>query len=338
MDPLIMAAIALAALLLAGGVFAGVVTALKLLFPDKDPVQGRLEALKKLKALNEQAEKGPRKELFETLVEGVTPLSQKFNQGNSKHADNVKALLAQAGEADHDTAIHRFLAVEMAVGIICAALGLTMGFMLGVKNFGLGMGVMMALGAGIAGMLLGKYVALINIRSKAGKRKTEIRYTLPDALDLMVVCVEAGLGLDSTVQRIGDETERMAPELSYEFKRLNKELNAGIPRGEAFSNLGTRSGVDELRSLCSMIVQADKLGTSVADSLRVYADDVRVRRRQKAEELAAKASTKMTVPLVFFVFPPLFIVLMAPMLISALGTFMGGGASAITGGGGAPSP
>ncbi|MBK8191229.1 MAG: type II secretion system F family protein [Vampirovibrionales bacterium] len=328
MPPLTIALIAFAGLLLVGAAFFLTFQSLALLFPEKDPVHSRLDSLKQLKALGGRAAT-PRKDLFETLVDFSTPLSQQFYRGNDRHYENVKTLLAQAGQADHDTAVNRFLAVEIAVGMVCAGFGLLGGFMIGVKNFGLGMGMVVSVGALIAGLLLGKYLALINIRSKAGKRKTEIRYTLPDTLDLMVVCVEAGLGLDSTIQRIGDETERMAPELSYEFKRLNKELNAGIQRGEAFSNLGTRSGVDELRSLCSMIVQADKLGTSVADSLRVYADDVRVRRRQKAEELAAKASTKMTIPLVFFVFPPLFIVLMAPMLISSLGSFMGGAGSAL---------
>jgi tight adherence protein C len=133
----------------------------------------------------------------------------------------------------------------------------------------------------------------------------------------MVVCVEAGLGLDATIQRVAEETERIAPEISHEFKRLNKELNAGISRAEAFQNLGQRAGVDELRSLCAMVIQSDKMGTSVADTLRVFADDLRVKRRQKAEELAAKASIKMTFPLVFFVFPPLFIVLMGPIVIQA---------------------
>jgi tight adherence protein C len=137
----------------------------------------------------------------------------------------------------------------------------------------------------------------------------------------MVVCVEAGLSLDATIQRVADETERIAPELSYELKRLNKELSAGIPRTEALQALGQRVGVDELRSLCGMIVQADKMGTSIADTLRIYADDLRTRRRQRAEELAAKAGIKMTFPLVLFIFPPLFIILMGPIVINAVQSF-----------------
>jgi tight adherence protein C len=159
------------------------------------------------------------------------------------------------------------------------------------------------------------------LKNKAQKRKVEIRYTMPDALDLMVVCVEAGLSLDATIHRVADEMDGMAPEIAHEFKRLNKELSAGIARLEAFQNMGVRSGVDELRSLCAMIVQSDKMGTSVADTLRVYADDLRTKRRQKAEELAAKASIKMTFPLVLFIFPPLFIILMGPVVIKTLQSF-----------------
>ena len=115
----------------------------------------------------------------------------------------------------------------------------------------------------------------------------------------------------------------MAPELAQEFKRLTRELNAGISRTEAFQALGSRSGVEELKSLCALIIQTDKLGTSIGDTLRIYADDMRTKRRQRAEELASKASVKMTLPLVFFIFPSIFVVTVGPGAINIMENLLG---------------
>ncbi len=301
--------------------FALVYGLMALTVPEEDPVRDRLRALK----AGEQIDKKKDQQMiFETLVKLVEPMTQKLYSKNITYQGQMKTLLTEAGRADNDAAVWRFLAVQLATGLVIGVFGFVALFMLLAKGIGVSPALFMGLMALFGGILIGRYIPVLNLRLVAAKRKAEIRYTLPDTLDLMVVCVEAGLGLDSTIQRVGDEAERMAPDIAHELKRVTKELNAGISRSEAFANLGARAGVDELRSLCNMIVQSDKLGTSIAEALRIYADDVRVRRRQKAEELAAKASIKMTFPLVLFVFPPLFIVLMGPMVIQALGTFFGG--------------
>jgi tight adherence protein C len=147
------------------------------------------------------------------------------------------------------------------------------------------------------------------------KRQGKITRALPDALDLMVVCVEAGLGLNAALHRVGREMELVEPNLSEELNVTNREIRAGKPRDEALRNLGDRTGVDDLKSLVAMLVQTDRFGTSIADSLRVFADSMRTKRRQRAEELVAKAAIKLIFPLLLFIFPALLIVLMGPALI-----------------------
>lgn len=251
-------------------------------------------------------------DLQEVLMKAATPISRQLYGQNEKYKKQVRGLLTEAGIQDTEEQVFRFLTKRAAVGLIVGTVGLVLSLLLAGGNM-----LWMCCGL-LGGFMLGSMIPQFMLRSQSGSRKAEIRFKLPDTLDLMVVCVEAGLGLDSTIQRVADETEKMAPEISHEFRRLNKELNAGISRIEAFQNMGMRSGVDEMRSLCAMIVQADKMGTSVADTLRIYADDLRTKRRQRAEELASKASIKMTFPLVLFIFPPLFIILMGPIVITSL--------------------
>lgn len=261
---------------------------------------------------------GPFDDLKDLLMKVARPVSRMLYGQNEKVKKQIRSLLTEAGIQDNEDQVFRFLNQRAAVGIVVGGLGLAVSLLLALGNL-----MWMMCGA-LGGFMLGSMLPMFMLRNQASSRKTEIRFKLPDTLDLMVVCVEAGLGLDSTIQRVAEETEKMAPEISHEFKRLNKELNAGISRIEAFQNMGQRAGVDEMRSLCAMIVQADKMGTSVADTLRIYADDLRTKRRQRAEELASKASIKMTFPLVLFIFPPLFIILMGPIVISSLQHFFPG--------------
>ncbi len=146
-------------------------------------------------------------------------------------------------------------------------------------------------------------------------RKARITRALPDALDLMVVCVEAGLGLNAALQRVGREMELVESDLSGELAITNREIRAGKPRDEALRNLGDRTGVDDMKSLVAMLVQTDRFGTSIADSLRVFADSMRTKRRQRVEEMVAKAAIKLIFPLLLCIFPALLIVLMGPALI-----------------------
>jgi tight adherence protein C len=151
---------------------------------------------------------------------------------------------------------------------------------------------------------------------RMGKRRQHrIRIGLPDALDLLVVSVEAGLGLDQAIQRVGEELAFAHPDLSSELRLINLELRAGKGRSDALRNLAERTGVDDIASLVAMLVQTDKFGTSVAQSLRVHSDTVRTKRRQRAEEAAAKTGVKMVFPLVFCIFPAIWVVTIGPAAI-----------------------
>ncbi len=147
------------------------------------------------------------------------------------------------------------------------------------------------------------------------RRQHRIRLALPDALDLLVVSVEAGLGLDQAMQRVGDELDFAHPDLSNELRLVNLELRAGKGRVEALRNLSERTGVDDVASLVAMLIQTDRFGTSIAKSLRVHSETVRTKRRQRAEEAAAKTGVKMVFPLVFCIFPPIFVVTIGPAVI-----------------------
>jgi len=149
----------------------------------------------------------------------------------------------------------------------------------------------------------------------AKRRQHRIRMALPDALDLLVVSVEAGLGLDQAIQRVGEELRLTHPDLSSELRLINLELRAGTARAEALHNLAERTQVDDLTSLVATLVQTDKFGTSVAQSLRVHSDTLRTKRRQRAEEAAAKTGVKMVFPLVFCIFPAIWVVTIGPAAI-----------------------
>ncbi len=149
----------------------------------------------------------------------------------------------------------------------------------------------------------------------AKRRQHRIRLGLPDALDLLVVSVEAGLGLDQAIQRVGAELAFAHPDLCDELRLINLELRAGKARSEALHNLADRTGLDDIRALVTMLVQTDKFGTSVAQSLRVHSDTVRTKRRQRAEEAAAKTGVKMVFPLVLCIFPAIYVVTLGPAAI-----------------------
>ncbi len=149
-----------------------------------------------------------------------------------------------------------------------------------------------------------------------GKRRDAIRLSLPDALDLLVICMEAGLGLDQALIRVGEELRISHPALAEEFLLINLEQRAGKPRLDAWRNMADRTGLEVVRSFVSMLVQTERFGTPISKSLGNFADSLRTRRRQQAEEMAAKTTIKMIFPLVLFIFPSLFIVLLAPAVIS----------------------
>ena len=170
----------------------------------------------------------------------------------------------------------------------------------------------------VAGAAAGLSLPAAFLRSKARIRQEAITDALPDALDLLTVCVEAGLGINSAFVRIAEEFRLSSPTLSEEFDVVNREMVAGKPRLEALRALADRTGVEDVKSLVAMLIQTERLGTSLAQSLRVHSDSLRVRRRQRAEEAAAKTTIKLVFPLVFLLFPALFIVILGPGVLQIL--------------------
>lgn len=160
------------------------------------------------------------------------------------------------------------------------------------------------------------------------KRQQRIFKGVPDALDMMVVCVEAGLALDMTFKRVGEEIRSLSEDLSDEFLLTNLEVRAGKPREEALRNMALRTGVPEVQNLTTVLIQTSRFGTSLAQALRVHSESMRTKRRQMAEEIAAKAAVKLLIPLVLFIFPTIFVVLLGPAAIQIYRTLlprMGGG-------------
>jgi len=175
-----------------------------------------------------------------------------------------------------------------------------------------------------AGYILPDFI----LSTRVTARKEKIQLALPDALDLLVVCVEAGLGLDQGILKTSEELRVTHPDICDELNLVNLELRAGKPRREALKNLADRTGVEDMNGLVSMLVQTDKFGTSIAQSLRVHSDALRTKRRQRAEERAHKVSVKLVFPLVFLIFPSMFIIILGPgaiKIIKQLLPAMGGG-------------
>jgi len=164
--------------------------------------------------------------------------------------------------------------------------------------------------------VIGFYLPTLWLWSKANERKLEVTHALPDALDLLVVCVESGLGLNAAIVKVSQEITLASPVLSQELRQVNNEMKAGINRIDALRALADRTGVADVKSLVAVLVQTDRLGTSIAASLRAQSDSLRVKRRQRAEEAAHKVAVKLVFPLVLCIFPELLLVLLGPGFIS----------------------
>jgi tight adherence protein C len=245
-----------------------------------------------------EVEEGPR---FKSIVGALKRLGERAPK-SAKELGSLRLRLVQAGYR-RDEALTIFFGIRIAF-----ALGLFAFFSTGFlarPNLTMALGGL-GLGYILPGMLLARM---------AKRRAHRIRLSLADALDLLVVSVEAGLGLDQALTRVGTELAFAYPELSDELRLINLELRAGKPRPEALRNLADRTGVDDLSSLVTMLIQTDKFGTSVAQSLRVYSETLRTKRRQRAEEAAAKTGVKMVFPLVLCIFPAIWVVTIGPAAI-----------------------
>ena len=168
----------------------------------------------------------------------------------------------------------------------------------------------------VLGSLFAFYLPNIWLKQITDKRQEKLLKALPDALDLLVICVEAGMGLDSALKRVGDELKLSYPDLSSELNFLNLEMRAGKIRRDALKNFAMRAGINEVKSLVTLLIQTDKFGTSVAVALKVFSDSFRTQRFQRAEEKAAKLPVSILIPLILFIFPALFVVILGPAAIS----------------------
>jgi tight adherence protein C len=221
---------------------------------------------------------------------------------SSKEQGKLQQRLVTAGYRSNDA-----LVIFFGIRLACALAGFAvmMSSVLSRPNLPVALAAC-GLGYLLPSMMLGRL---------AKKRQHRVRLGLADALDLLVVSVEAGLGLDQAIQRVGEELNHAHPDLAFDLRMINLELRAGKARAEALRNLATRTGVDDIESLVAMLVQTDKFGTSVATALRVHSETVRTKRRQRAEEAAAKTGVKMVFPLVFCIFPAIFVVTIGPAAI-----------------------
>jgi tight adherence protein C len=238
---------------------------------------------------------------FDRILGFVKRVGEKAPR-SAKELGSLRLRLVQAGYR-RDEAITVFFGIRIVFALALFALFATSLMM--KPNITLALGGL-AIGYLLPGMALARM---------AKRRAHRIRLALADALDLLVVSVEAGLGLDQALTRVGAELAFAYPDLSDELKLVNLELRAGKARPDALRNLADRTGVDDLQSLVTMLIQTDKFGTSVAQALRVYSETLRTKRRQRAEEAAAKTGVKMVFPLVFCIFPAIWVVTIGPAAI-----------------------
>lgn len=234
-------------------------------------------------------------------------LSKALGPKTELEQSKLRVRLANAGFSSPNADTF-FLASKMAA----LAVGLLVGGGIGIATNGLNTdGLINLIAGGGVGFFLPEIILMLMIRS----RQEKIFLSLPDALDLLVVCVEAGLGLDAAMRRVSEELKDGAPEICHEISHCNFQLQMGRNRREVLHDFGVRTGVDDIRALAAILIQADKFGSSIAQALRVQSDSMRIKRSQIAEEKAAQTAVKMIFPLVLFIFPGIFVVLVGPAAI-----------------------
>jgi tight adherence protein C len=244
------------------------------------------------------------------LAKASQPLSKPLTPKTAKEQGKIKSRLTAAGFRG-ENAPNVFLAMKVA--------GLLLGLFLGAGTIlGLAGVSNRTLLTAFMAALLCFYIPDLVLWFIGRSRKTAVFLGLPDALDLMVVCVEAGLGLDQAMRKVADEMKRSYRVIAQEFGLANFQLQMGRPRNEVLHELGMRTNVSDLRSLAAVLIQADKFGSSIAQAMRVQSDSMRTRRRQLAEEKAAKTAVKLIFPLVLFIFPGIFVVLVGPAAITMI--------------------
>jgi len=224
--------------------------------------------------------------------------------------EGMRRRMVQAGFWDPE-AVRYYLGGRVLLAATLGGTVLLIGGLLGGRVMPL---LVFASLAAAAGWIAPQWYVAVRIT----RRWHEVQLALPDALDLLVACVEAGMGLNQALARVAEEVRHMSPVMSTELAMVNLEIRAGARRSDALKNLGERSGLEDVRALVNMLAQADRFGTSIAQSLRVHVDGLRTKRRQNAEEAAAKTTIKLVFPLVFCVFPALFVVILTPAVLEVV--------------------
>lgn len=273
--------------------------------------ESRLDRLK-MRHLGKPAEKkGSAADGFKKLLEDTSPkFSEALGPKNEKETKAIRQKLNEAGFRS-EAAIGMLTTLKlMSAGVFFVIAGGGSLIFNGLNIWSL---IYPMLAAGI-GMFIPEFI----VGFIGSSRKQKVFLGLPDALDLMVVCVEAGLGMDQALRRVADEMVKTAPVVAHEFKLCNHQLQMGYTRETVLTELGERNGVEDLKTLSSVLIQVDRFGTSVGKALRVQSEAMRTRRRQIAEEKASKTAVKLIFPLVLFIFPGIFVVLVGPAAITMM--------------------
>ncbi|MHC4445442.1 MAG: type II secretion system F family protein [Planctomycetota bacterium] len=298
-----------------------VVMVLYSLFSNKDGIKDQvLRRLTSKKGSKDgvQSKGREKRSTAKEVLEKVAPIAMKPVMPKSdEEMTTLRCKLAQGGFR-HESAVRYFLASKTLVGLSLALL--TFVFMWGRGKEPLQLASFVLFACGVGFMLPNAWLILAK-----SQRMEKIRDGLPDSLDLLVVSVESGLALDAGLQRVGEEMSNVHPELSEEMMIATWEAQMGVPRAEALENLALRTGVAEMRALVAVITQAERFGTSVAKALRAQANSLRSKRRLRAEERAQKTAVKLMLPLILFIFPSIFVVLVGPAGLKIAKTLGAGG-------------
>jgi len=263
-----------------------------------------------LRSEREKDKQSSSKSMRKMLEKAAPSLAKPLQPKTEEEVGKLRQRLQRAGFRG-ENAPTAFLGMKFA--FLMAGLALSGGTVFLSGNFS--QNALLRAGVTAGGMF---YIPDIFVFFFARSRKQKIFRGLPDALDLMVVCVEAGLGLDQAMRKVSDEMKKSYRIISEEFGLCNMQLQMGRSRGQVLQELGARTGVEDLQTLASILIQADKFGSSIAHALRVQSDAMRVRRSQIAEEKAAKTAVKLIFPLVIFIFPGIFVVLVGPAAITMM--------------------
>jgi tight adherence protein C len=307
---------ALIPLLVFFGIVMGIWAVLSMISNRNSRALDRLQRLSRPQSLAELEDptKSAKTERFASVMEAAKALSSPLMPQTELEQNALKTRLANAGfRSDAAPMVYSGLrVVSFALFFLASAAIYLPGQPIGFKSL---QWVIIWTG-------LGFYLPNIILWYLRSKRQEAIFLTLPDALDLLVVCVESGLGLDAAMRKVCDEMSEHAKVICEELSLANFQLQMGRPRREVLHDLGVRTGVDDVRSLAAILIQADRFGSSIAQALRVQSDSMRTRRKQIAEEKAAKTAVQLLFPLILFIFPGIFVVLVGPAAINIMETML----------------